>query len=48
MRAKNQTAVLPDSYCYNCFSNRGSSNQCLYGMGGTKGRILKKRSVGKF
>ena len=49
MRAKIQTAVLPDSYCYNCFSNRGSSNQCLYGMGGTKrGVFFKKKgqSVG--
>ena len=44
---KNQTAVLPDSYCYNCFSNRGSSNQCLYGMG-DKRAYFKKGSVGKF
>ena len=38
---------MPDSYCYNCFSNRGSSNQCLYGMG-TKGRILKKDQWANF
>lgn len=47
MRAKIRQLFCLLAIDYNYFSNRGSSNQCLYGMG-DKRAYFKKGSVGKF